>query len=261
VSNIMRFDVLTIFPAFFEGFLAYGIVRRACQRRQVGIGIHNLRDWTYDRHQVVDDRPYGGEDGMVLKPEPIFRAVEALTHRQPNPSVVLLTPQGRPFDQTVAQHLSRQSQVVLICGRYEGVDERVAEHLATEEISIGDYVLSGGEPAAMVVMDAVIRLLPEVLGNPTSAQKESFQAGRLDYPVYTRPPVYRGHAVPAELLTGNHAEIELWRRRAALRKTLRHRPDLLTDQTRLDEIDRRLLTELLHPSPPAGQPMTCHSSS
>lgn len=198
---------------------------------------------------------------MVLKPEPIFRAVEALTHRQSNPSVVLLTPQGRCFDQTVAQRLSRQSQVVLICGRYEGVDERVAEHVATEEISIGDYVLSGGEPAAMVVMDAVIRLLPDVLGNPTSAQKESFQTGRLDYPVYTRPPVYRGHAVPAELLTGNHAEIELWRRRAALRKTLRHRPDLLTDQTRLDEIDRRLLTELLHPSPPAGQPMTCHSSS
>lgn len=256
----MRFDVLTIFPAFFEGFLTCGIVRRACERHHVEIGIHNLRDWTYDRHQVVDDRPYGGEDGMVLKPEPIFRAVEALTHSQPAPSIVLLTPQGRRFDQTTAQRLSRQHQVVLICGRYEGVDERVADHLATEELSIGDYVLSGGEPAAMVVMDAVIRLLPDVLGNPTSAQKESFQTGRLDYPVYTRPAVYRGRAVPAELLTGNHAEIELWRRRAALRKTLRYRPDLLTDDTRLDETDRRLLTELLHTSPPVGQPLTCHSS-
>ncbi|MGQ9897001.1 MAG: tRNA (guanosine(37)-N1)-methyltransferase TrmD [Acidobacteriota bacterium] len=256
----MRFDVLTIFPAFFEGFLTCGIVRRARERRQVEIGIHNLRDWTYDRHQVVDDRPYGGEDGMVLKPEPIFRAVEALTHGQPDPSIILLTPQGRRFDQTIAQRLSRQSQVILICGRYEGVDERVAEHLATEEISIGDYVLSGGEPAAMVIMDAVIRLLPEVLGNPTSARNESFQTGRLDYPVYTRPAVYRGCAVPSELLTGNHAEVELWRRRAALRKTLRYRPDLLTDQTRLDDTDRCLLTELLRVTASAGQSLTCHSS-
>jgi tRNA (guanine37-N1)-methyltransferase len=257
----MRFDVLTIFPAFFEGFLTHGIVRRAYERRLVEIGIHNLRDWTYDRHQIVDDRPYGGESGMVLKPEPIFRAVEALTHGRTNSAIVLLTPQGRLFDQRTAQRLSQQAQVVLICGRYEGVDERVAEHLATEEISIGDYVLSGGEPAAMVIMDAVIRLLPEVLGNPTSAEKESFQAGRLDYPVYTRPAVYRGHAVPPERLTGKHAEIDLWRRRAALRKTLRYRPDLLTDQSRLDETDRRLLAELLGTLPPTTRPLTCHSSS
>lgn len=247
----MRFDVLTIFPTFFDGFLSHGIARRARERRQVEIGIHDLRDWTYDRHQVVDDRPYGGEDGMVLKPEPIFRAVESLTHRQACPSVVLLTPQGRRFDQAAAIRLSRQSQVVLICGRYEGVDERVAERLATEELSIGDYILSGGEPAAMVVMDAVIRLLPNALGSPTSARYESFQTGRLDYPVYTRPATYRGWSVPAELLTGNHAEVDLWRRRAALRKTLRCRPDLLTDPAQLDDTDRRLLTELLRASSPA----------
>ncbi|MFQ3581144.1 MAG: tRNA (guanosine(37)-N1)-methyltransferase TrmD [Chloracidobacterium sp.] len=254
----MRFDVLTIFPTFFDGFLAHGIVRRARERRQVDVAVHDLRDWTYDRHRIVDDRPYGGEDGMVLKPEPIFRAVEALTHHQPNPSIVLLTPQGRRFDQAAAYRLSQSSQVVLICGRYEGVDERVAQYLATEELSIGDYVLSGGEPAAMVVMDAVIRLRPDVLGSPTSAQHESFQTGRLDYPVYTRPARYRGHAVPAELLTGNHAEVELWRRRAALRKTLCHRPDLLADPTRLDDTDRRLLTELLHTPPPVTQPVECN---
>lgn len=253
----MRFDVLTIFPAFFDGFLTHGVVRRALERRRVEIGIHNLRDWTYDRHQVVDDRPYGGEDGMVLKPEPICRAVEALTHGRSDSAVVLLSPQGRRFDQAAALRLSRRPQVVLICGRYEGVDERVAEHVATEELSIGDYVLSGGEPAAMVVMDAVIRLVPEVLGSPTSAQHESFQTGRLDYPVYTRPATYRGWSVPAELLTGHHAEVELWRRRAALRKTLRHRPDLLADPTRLDETDRRLLAELLGGATPAAGAAPC----
>ncbi len=230
---MLRCDVITIFPEFFSQSIDCGIVRRARNAGLVDIKAHDLRQWTTDKHHVVDDRPFGGGDGMVLKPEPIFTAVEALTgfarkeDFTPEMRVVLLSAQGRGFSQSLAHDLSNASRIVLICGRYEGVDERVAEGLATDEISIGDYVLSGGEPAAMVVIDAVVRLLPGALGSDTSAVFESFSEGLLDYPHYTRPPEFRGMKVPEVLLSGNHAEIERWRRQAALAKTRRNRPDLL----------------------------------
>lgn len=230
---MLRCDVITIFPEFFTQSLDCGIVRRARNAGLVEIKAHDLRQWTTDKHHVVDDRPFGGGDGMVLKPEPIFTAVEALTgfarkeDFTPETRVVLLSAQGRVFSQSLAHDLSHASRIVLICGRYEGVDERVSEALATDEISIGDYVLSGGEPAAMVVIDAVVRLLPGALGSDTSAVFESFSEGMLDYPHYTRPPEFRGMNVPEVLLSGNHAEIERWRRQAALAKTRRNRPDLL----------------------------------
>lgn len=230
---MLRCDVITIFPEFFSQSLDCGIVRRARNAGLVDIKAHDLRQWATDKHHVVDDRPFGGGDGMVLKPEPIFTAVEALTgfarkeDFTPETRVVLLSAQGRVFSQSRAQDLSNASRIVLICGRYEGVDERVSEALATDEISIGDYVLSGGEPAAMVVIDAVVRLLPGALGSDTSAVFESFSEGMLDYPHYTRPPEFRGMKVPEVLLSGNHAEIERWRRQAALAKTRRNRPDLM----------------------------------
>ena len=231
---MLRCDIITIFPEFFREAFDYGIIRRARAAGLVETNAHDLRRWTSDKHHVVDDRPFGGVEGMVLKPEPIFAAVRELTGGEsreqytPQTRVVLLSPQGRMFTQQVAQDLSQNaSQVVLICGRYEGVDERVAEKLATDEISIGDYVLSGGEPAAVVVIDAIVRLLPGALGNETSAVNDSFSAGGLDHPQYTRPTEFSGLSVPDVLLTGNHAEIARWRREAALRKTQRNRPDLL----------------------------------
>lgn len=231
---MLRCDIITIFPEFFRESFDYGIIRRARAAGLVETNAHDLRRWTSDRHHVVDDRPFGGGEGMVLKPEPIFAAVSELTGSSsreefaPQTRVVLLSPQGQMFTQQVAQDLSQQaSQVVLICGRYEGVDERVADKLATDEISIGDYVLSGGEPAAVVVIDALVRLLPGALGNETSALNDSFSAGELDHPHYTRPTEFAGIKVPDVLLTGNHAEIARWRREAALRKTQRNRPDLL----------------------------------
>ena len=230
---MLRCDVITIFPEFFSQSIDCGIVRRARNAGLVDIKAHDLRQWTTDKHHVVDDRPFGGGDGMVLKPEPIFAAVEALTgvgrkeDFTPETRVVLLSAQGRVFSQSLAHDLSNASRIVLICGRYEGVDERVADALATDEISIGDYVLSGGEPAAMVVIDAVVRLLPGALGSDTSAVFESFSEGLLDYPHYTRPPEFRGMKVPEVLLSGNHAEIERWRKEAAVAKTRRNRPDLL----------------------------------
>ena len=231
---MLRFDIITIFPEFFREAIDCGIVRRARNAGLVDIHAHDLRQWTTDKHHVVDDRPFGGGDGMILKPEPIFTAVEALTgvarkeDLTPEIRVVLLSAQGRPFSQSLAQDLSKDAmRIVLICGRYEGVDERVSEALATDEISIGDYVLSGGEPAAMVVVDAVVRLLPGALGSETSAVFESFSEGLLDHPQYTRPPEFRGMKVPDVLLSGNHAEIERWRKEAAVAKTRRNRPDLL----------------------------------
>lgn len=231
---MLRFDIITIFPEFFRETIDCGIVRRARNAGLVQITAHDLRQWTTDKHHVVDDRPFGGGDGMVLKPEPIFAGVEALTgssRRDELPAktrVVLLSAQGEVFSQRLAQNLSESdSQIVLLCGRYEGVDERVSEALVTDEISIGDYVLSGGEPAAMVVIDAVVRLLPGALGSETSAVFESFSEGLLDYPQYTRPPEFRGMKVPEVLLSGNHAEIARWRKQAALEKTQRKRPDLL----------------------------------
>jgi tRNA (guanine37-N1)-methyltransferase len=230
------FHVLTIFPEFFEGPFAHGVVKRATDAGLVEIRIHNLRDWTSDRHKTVDDRPFGGGEGMVLKPEPVFQAVESIwPERRPDQKVVLLSAQGRLFDQGVANRLSRESGLLLICGRYEGVDERVAAHLADDEISIGSYVLSGGELAAAVVIDAVARLLPGVLGNESSAAFESFQEtghgeGLLDCPHWTRPADFRGWKAPEVLLGGNHQQIRRFRKDAALEKTARLRPDLLTSR-------------------------------
>ena len=229
----MIFHVLTIFPEFFEGPFAHGVVKRASDAGLVEIRIHNLRDWTKDRHKTVDDRPFGGGEGMVLKPEPVFQAVESIwPERRPEQKVGLLSAQGRMFDQGVANRLSRESGLLLICGRYEGVDERVAAHLADDEISIGNYVLSGGELAAAVVIDAVARLLPGVLGNESSAAFESFQEtghgeGLLDCPHWTRPADFRGWKAPEVLLSGNHQEIRKFRKDSALEKTARLRPDLL----------------------------------
>jgi len=231
---VLRCDIITIFPEFFREAFDYGIIRRARAAGLVETKAHDLRHWTSDKHHVVDDRPFGGGEGMVLKPEPIFAAVQELTGSAgreqfpPQTRVVLLSPQGRVFTQELAQDLSQNAaQIVLICGRYEGVDERVGEALATDEISIGDYVLSGGEPAAVVVIDTVTRLIPGALGNETSAANDSFSAGELDHPQYTRPTEFAGLTVPEVLLTGNHGEIARWRREAALRKTRRNRPDLL----------------------------------
>ena len=231
---MLRFDIITIFPEFFREVIDCGILRRARNAGLVDVKAHDLRQWTTDKHHVVDDRPFGGGDGMILKPEPIFAGVEALTgasRKEDLPAktrVVLLSAQGQTFSQAVAEDLSRTTtHVVLLCGRYEGVDERVTEALVTDEISIGDYVLSGGEPAAVVVVDAVVRLLPGALGSETSALFESFSEGLLDHPQYTRPPDFRGMKVPEVLLSGNHAEIERWRKEAAIAKTRRNRPDLL----------------------------------
>jgi tRNA (guanine37-N1)-methyltransferase len=228
----MIFHILTIFPEFFAGPFAYGVVKRAKDAGLLDIRIHNLRDWTSDRHKTVDDRPFGGGEGMVLKPEPLFSAVESIwPERQPGQKVLLLSAQGRMFHQAMANRLSGERELLLICGRYEGVDERVAEHLADEEISIGNYVLSGGELAAAVVVDTVARLLPGVLGNETSAAFESFQEsghgeGLLDCPHWTRPAEFRGWKAPEVLLNGNHEEIRKFRKAAALEKTAKLRPDL-----------------------------------
>ncbi|MEW6129348.1 MAG: tRNA (guanosine(37)-N1)-methyltransferase TrmD [Acidobacteriota bacterium] len=227
---MMKFDIITIFPEIFRGVFEFGIIRRALQAGLLEINIHDLRDFTADRHRMVDDRPFGGGAGMVMKPEPLFRAIEAITHHAPETRVVLLTPQGRLFKQAVAEELASLEQVLLICGRYEGIDERVVDELIDDEISIGDYVLSGGEIPAMVVVDAVTRLLPGALGCEQSAEQDSFSSGMLDYPHYTRPAEYRGLKVPDVLLSGHHLEIEKWRRAKAFEKTRKRRPDLLEQQ-------------------------------
>ena len=229
----MIFHVLTIFPDFFRGPFEHGVVARACELRAVEIRVHNLRDWTYDRHKTVDDRPFGGGEGMLLKAEPIFSAVETIwPERTPERAAILLSAQGRLFDQDIARRLSRKREVLLICGRYEGVDERVATHLADDELSIGSFVLSGGDLAAAVVIDTVARLVPGVLGNEASTVWESFSSeghgsALLDCPQYTRPAVFRGIPVPEVLLSGNHEEIRKWRRMVAEEKTARMRPDLI----------------------------------
>ena len=252
----MIFDVITIFPGFFSSILEHGLLRRALGDGHVQIRLHDLRDYADDRHRTVDDRPFGGGPGMVFKPEPLFRAVEAVKEESAEASfpVVLLSPQGRLLKQAVAEELAQEARIVLICGRYEGVDERVAESLATDELSIGDYVLSGGELPAAVVMETVIRLLPGALGNEESWAHDSFtssaKAGRalrrqglLDFPQYTRPMEFRGLHVPEVLLSGNHEEIQQWRHRQALVRTWRKRPDLLWDLP-LSNDDRRILDEL-----------------
>src|SRR5580698_5430640 len=266
----MKFEILTIFPDFFRGPLDYGIVRKAREAGLIEILIHDLRAFTHDRHRTVDDRPFGGGEGMVLKPEPIFECLESLKvaprqERVPEngrESVVLLSPQGQMFTQAVAQEMMSRERVILICGRYEGVDERVSEHLADREISVGDFVLSGGELGAAIIVDTMARLVPGALGNAASSQQESFTTGAalerqegeppsstcgsgglLDYPHYTRPADFRGMPVPEVLVNGNHDEIRKWRRRCALRKTVQNRPDLLRAGA-LSEEDRNLLREI-----------------
>ncbi len=251
----MLYDIVTIFPEFFKGPFEHGILRRVREEGLIEIRIHDLREFTTDKHRTVDDRPFGGGEGMVLKPEPLFAAVESLLGgppaRQAGTAVVLLSAQGRLLNQKVAQELAGHEGLVLLCGRYEGVDERVAEHLATLELSIGDYVLTGGELAAAVVVDAVTRLLPAALGHERSVVDESFSAhaearitagGILDCPHYTRPADFRGHPVPEVLLSGHHEEVHRWRRRQALLKTKRNRPDLL-ERAVLNAEDRTLLEE------------------
>jgi tRNA (guanine37-N1)-methyltransferase len=240
----MRIDVVTLFPGMFPGMLSESMLRVARDRGAVDVRIADLRDYTEGRHRVADDYPFGGGGGMVLKPEPLFAAVEAL--RGPRGHVVLLCPQGPMFTQADAARLASETHLVLLCGHYEGVDERVRAHLADEELSIGDYVLTGGELPAMVVLDAVVRLLPGVLGDPDGAARESFAAGRLDYPQYTRPAEFRGLRVPEVLLSGDHGRIAEWRRREALRRTVVRRPDLLEtvpptreERAWMDEMTRR----------------------
>ena len=238
----MHIDVLTLFPEMFEGIFDLSIMKRAIDRKLVGIGLHNIRDYTHDKHHTADDYPYGGGAGMVLKPEPIFEAVEAIEKKDDTP-IILLSPQGRLFTQDVAQELAGHSRLILICGHYEGIDERVKEHLATDEISIGDYVLSGGELAAMVVIDGVFRLVPGVLGSEASPLDDSHVGGLLEYPQYTRPPEYRGWPVPEVLLSGNHAQINSWRREQAIRRTLEQRPELLA-KAELSSKEERLVERL-----------------
>ncbi len=227
----MRIDVLTLFPEMFQGVFSSSIFKRAVEADLVSIAVHNIRDYTHDRHHTADDTPFGGGAGMVLKPGPVFEAVEALD-RQPDTRVILLSAQGRLLDQRVARELSACSHLVFICGHYEGVDERVSEHLATDEISIGDYVLTGGEIPAMVVIDAVVRLLPGVLGSPESLVDDSHVDGLLEYPQYTRPAVFRDWPVPEILLSGDHARIARWRREQSLERTRKRRPELLEKAAR-----------------------------
>ena len=240
---MIRFDVLSIFPEMLQSPLEFSLLKKAREKGLIEVGLHNIRDWTRDKHHMTDDAPYGGGCGMVMKVEPVARAVAAVKQAGEASLVVLLTPQGEIFNQTIATELARQKQIILICGRYEGFDERIREHLADREISLGDYILTGGELSALVVIDATARLIPGVLGNDASASGESFSQGLLEYPQYTRPAEYSGWPVPEVLLSGNHARIERWQRIEALRRTWRRRPELL-EKTQLGEEDGELLEKI-----------------
>ncbi len=245
---MMQIDILTLFPQMFAEPFSFGIFQRAVDNGLVSLRVHNIRDFTHDKHNVADDYPYGGGSGMVMKPEPIFEAVDSiktdLKKLAGNVPIVLLSPQGRMFSQQIAQELSQHDNIILICGHYEGVDERVSQYLATDEISIGDYVLTGGEIPAMVVIDAVVRLLPGVLGSEESPLDDSHAHGLLEYPQYTRPAEYRGLSVPEVLLSGNHARIARWRREQIIRRTLERRPDLL-DKAELSLEDKKIAEKLM----------------
>ena len=246
---IVHFDILTLFPEFFESPLTQSIIKRAREAGLISIALHNIRDYATDKHRTTDDTPYGGGGGMIMKPEPIFAAVEAILENRelgadrPSPPVLLLSPQGRLFTQEIARELSKHPHLILICGHYEGVDERVRQHLTTDEISIGDYVLTGGEAPALVIVEAVTRLVPGVLGDPGATFEDSHAEGLLEYPHYTRPPVFRGHKVPDVLLSGDHAAVIRWRRQQALRRTWERRPDLLRKAS-LSEADKAFLRQL-----------------
>jgi len=240
----MKFSIITIFPAIFDPYLNEGVLKRALQKRLIEVEVHNLRDYTQDKHRSVDDYPYGGGSGMVMKPGPFFSAVETLHPDAAGRRVIMLSPAGKKFDQEMAVELSKEERsLVFLCGRYEAIDERVSTSLADDEVSIGDYVLTGGEMPALVIIDAVARLVSGVLGDEHSAEIESFSWGILDYPHYTRPPVYKGLAVPETLLSGNHKDIVQWRRKQALRRTVKQRPELL-EKTTLSEEDQRLMREI-----------------
>lgn len=239
----MRFEIFTLFPELFAGVFDESILKRAREANLIDIALHDIRDYTTDKHHITDDYTYAGGGGMVMKPAPIFAAVESVLGAPPQVPVILLSPQGRVFNQALAHELVRYPRLALVCGHYEGVDERVREHLATDEISIGDYVLTGGEIPAMVIVDAVARLIPGVLGHPTAALQDSHATGLLEGPHYTRPAEFRGWRVPDMLLSGNHAQIAGWRRRESLRRTLQMRPDLLT-HVDLSETDREFLKTL-----------------
>jgi tRNA (guanine37-N1)-methyltransferase len=245
----MQFEVFTLLPEIFPPYLDSSILQRARQRGLLEVRVHNIREYTHDRHHTTDDTPYGGGGGMVMKPEPVFEAVESVlgpvaAGTQPvEVPIILLTPQGRVFTQRVAEELSRYERIALLCGRYEGVDERIRQHLVTDEISVGDFVLTGGELPALIVIDAVARLIPEVLGDPTGAEDDSHSMGLLEYPHYTRPPEFRGWKVPEILLSGDHAKIEKWRREQALLRTYNKRPDML-EKKELSEKDLKFVEGL-----------------
>lgn len=243
MSPTLHFDVFTLFPDVFEPYLQTSILLRAQEKGLIGVDLHNIRDWTTDRHHVTDDEPYGGGGGMVMKPEPVFTAVEGVLGSPPLCPVILLTPQGRIFTQSIAQELSQFSHLALLCGRYEGIDERIRQHLVTAEISIGDYVLTGGELPALILIDAVTRLLPGALGDPGGAWDDSYTSGLLEYPHYTRPAEFRGWNVPEVLTSGDHARIARWRREQSLLRTWQRRPDLLA-LISLSEADREFLANL-----------------
>ena len=239
----MRFDIFTLFPDVFHPYINTSILQRACANRIVEINIHNIRDWSTDKHHTTDDTPFGGGGGMVMKPDPIFNAVESVAQGKPDCPVVLMTPQGRQLTHSLAEQFSHEPRLMILCGRYEGVDERVRRFLVTDEISMGDYVLSGGELPALVLLEAVTRLLPGALGDPDGAFDDSFANGLLEYPHYTRPATFRDWTVPDELLSGNHQAISLWRRRQSLLRTLQKRPDLLLS-AQLSQQDIDFLKEL-----------------
>jgi tRNA (guanine37-N1)-methyltransferase len=241
----MHFDIFSLFPEIFEPYLKISILNRAIEKGIITTALHNIRDWTTDKHHVTDDTPYGGGGGMVMKPEPIFAAVEEVMGAPSPYPVISLTPQGRVFNQEIALELSAYERIGLVCGRYEGVDERVRQYLISDEISIGDYVLTGGELPTLILMDAIARLIPGVLGDPTGAMDDSHASGLLEYPHYTRPPEFRGWTVPEILLSGNHAWIEKWRREQSLTRTLHKRPDLL-DKAPLDKTDKRFIDSLIN---------------
>lgn len=238
----MRFDVFTLLPDTFAPYLQASILQKAAERGLLEFHVHNIRDYTHDRHHTTDDTPYGGGGGMVMKPEPVFEAVESVLGTPPTCPVILMTPQGRVFNQKIALDLATMPQVALLCGRYEGIDERIREHLVTDEISIGDYVLTGGELPALIIIDAIARLLPGVLGDPDGAMDDSHASGLLEYPHYTRPPEFRGWGVPETLLSGDHGRISRWRREQALLRTLHRRPDIL-EKAELSKVEQKFIED------------------